>query len=345
MGFTVEVRNGSGADVACRVSHEVFRRSVVPRNKEEGFVSNWHWLQRVREVGVEKAGAERGGVLVTKSEAKILEDLNSEYSWVDGGVQEVTAPAGESATASVSLGADEGYYVLGYRVTNRATGAVVMPPVRDIPFGSYFRQAKTGGASINSRMALHPEQDPKVRDLYTERRKQGFRILSHYTNLGPALFPNVRFYSDEHLSRVRGLHGLCKKHRIIGVHYCGYSLPPGIPENDTFGNEMRQEPPSRGCTTTPARSWATGCTAPSLHIRDQAAVVIARPRKAKAFRSVALTRRPRGRGRPRPWGHHQDANSSPGCRALGGSRRWRDRRAWGRRRRSGGPGRSSRGSP
>jgi len=118
-------------------------------------------------------------------------------------------------------------------------------PVREIRHNDYFQLTRTGGHSLGPRTPPAPAQDPAIVELYRFRKQQGFKILSHYTNFGKPLFSNVRFYDEKLLGQVRAVHGLCKERGIIGIHYCGYSLPPGIPDNETFGAEMRMEPAFR----------------------------------------------------------------------------------------------------
>ncbi len=60
------------------------------------------------------------------------------------------------------------------------------------------------------------------------------------------MFSNIRFYDEEQLNKVRGVNKLARKYGLINVFYCGFALPPGIPHNEVFGNEMRMEPEFRG---------------------------------------------------------------------------------------------------
>lgn len=126
------------------------------------------------------------------------------------------------------------------------TFALTPTPVRDYPRERYHEFSRSNGASLSPATSQNPLEDPATVEIYRELEALGIRVAHHYTNFGPDLFSNVRFYEERHLRPLRIVHGLARKHGLIGVHYCGYSLPPGIPDSDTFGDEMRMEPAYRG---------------------------------------------------------------------------------------------------
>lgn len=124
--------------------------------------------------------------------------------------------------------------------------ALMPTPVRDFPRARYYSLSRTLGASLGPDTPQNPEQSPEIEGIYRELQQLGFRVAHHYVNFGPELFSNVRFYDERHLNPLRGVNRLAHQYGLINVFYCGYSLPPGIPDNETFGQEMRMEPEYRG---------------------------------------------------------------------------------------------------
>jgi hypothetical protein len=124
--------------------------------------------------------------------------------------------------------------------------ALTPTPVRDFSRTDYYAMVRTNAVSITADTPQHPEQDPTIESIYRDLQELGVRVAHHYVNFGPELFSNVRFYDKRHLRPIRGVNRLARKYGLINVLYCGYSLPPGVPDNDTFGNEMRMEPELRG---------------------------------------------------------------------------------------------------
>lgn len=123
--------------------------------------------------------------------------------------------------------------------------AINTAPVRDLSEEQYYSMTR---APYGIYMAAPEDfrKDAKIAELFRTEKDLGVRWQSFYVNLGPELFSNIRFYEEKHLSRVRSAGALAHANGMKTIFYCGYSLPPGIPENETFGNEMRMEPSWRG---------------------------------------------------------------------------------------------------
>ncbi|WP_447978422.1 glycoside hydrolase domain-containing protein [Candidatus Nitrospira bockiana] len=126
------------------------------------------------------------------------------------------------------------------------TFALTPTPVRALRRAEYYEMMRSVGSSINAQTPQNPETQAQIEAIYRDLKELGIGVVHHYVNYGPDLFSNVRFYEERHLSPLRGVNRLARKYGLINVFYCGFSLPPGIPENEAFGDEMRMEPEFRG---------------------------------------------------------------------------------------------------
>jgi hypothetical protein len=128
-GFEVEVRNGSDEPVECELAYQVFRKHEIPRSEDEQFFSYYHWVKRIEAVGRQVAGTERGGILHLRTKQGVLDLLNREYDWHTGGQERITADGASVQTHAIDFAAEEGYYVVGYQLTDAATGELLMHQV------------------------------------------------------------------------------------------------------------------------------------------------------------------------------------------------------------------------
>ena len=110
-------------------------------------------------------------------------------------------------------------------------------PIRRYTRERYYRFRKTP-------LSYRPDPDWKQFERSLgEFNRLGFNYYNIYINASALnLFSNARYYDEKTLSNftryARSVHR--GGHKL--VYYCGYGLPHGLPNDDTFGNEMRMEP-------------------------------------------------------------------------------------------------------
>lgn len=127
--LSIEIKNGTKETIERRVEYEVFKRNEIPKSVSEQFWDSLRWIRRIREVGYQKAGMERPGILDAKTEEQIVKELNQAYTGVICDKTTISIPANKTEHLKIKFKAPEGYYLLGYRIFDCRTGQLAMQQV------------------------------------------------------------------------------------------------------------------------------------------------------------------------------------------------------------------------
>jgi len=114
---------------------------------------------------------------------------------------------------------------------------IIATPVREYTRRRYYSRFKTA-------LSFQRDCDWKRFDkTLGDFCKMGFNYFNLYINAKRLnLFSNARYYDKETLGTFREYARRVHERGGKLIYYCGYGLPHGIPNDDTFGSEMRMEP-------------------------------------------------------------------------------------------------------